>query len=322
MKKLILASICMAMAAASLTACGGSSTTSSTASESSASSASSAVESSKESSAAASSAESTAADFDTSHKILVCSREDGSGTRGAFIELMGIQQKDANGNKVDMTTLDAQITNSTAVMMTTVAGDKYAIGYISLGSLDDSVKALQIEGVDATVDNIKSGDYTVSRPFNIVTGDSLSDVAQDFYNYIMSSDGQAIIEANHYIPVSEGEFTSNGAEGKVSIAGSSSVSPVMEKLAEAYEAINTGANIEIQTSDSTTGVTSAMEGTCDIGMASRDLKESETGVTATTIAMDGIAVIVNLDNPLENMTADQVMNVYTDGITKWNELLG
>lgn len=324
MKKLILASICMAMAAASLTACGGSSTTSSTASESSASSASSAVESSKESSAEASSAENSAAaaDFDTAHKILVCSREDGSGTRGAFIELMGIQQKDANGNKVDMTTLDAQITNSTAVMMTTVAGDKYAIGYISLGSLDDSVKALQIEGVDATVDNIKSGDYTVSRPFNIVTGDSLSDVAQDFYNYIMSSDGQAIIEANHYIPVSEGEFTSNGAEGKVSIAGSSSVSPVMEKLAEAYEAINTGANIEIQTSDSTTGVTSAMEGTCDIGMASRDLKESETGVTATTIAMDGIAVIVNLDNPLENMTADQVMNVYTDGITKWNELLG
>ena len=321
MKKLILVSICMAMAAASLTSCGGSSTTSSTASESSASSASSAVESSKENSAEASSEESTAAaDFDTAHKILVCSREDGSGTRGAFIELMGIQQKDSNGNKVDMTTLDAQITNSTAVMMTTVAGDKYAIGYISLGSLDDSVKALQIDGVDATVDNIKSGDYTVSRPFNIVTGDSLSDVAQDFYNYIMSSDGQAIIEENHYIPVSEGEFTSNGAEGKVSIAGSSSVSPVMEKLAEAYEAINTGANIEIQTSDSTTGVTSAMEGTCDIGMASRDLKDSETGVTATTIAMDGIAVIVNLDNPIENMTAEQVMNVYTDGITKWNEL--
>ena len=323
MKKLILASICMAMAAASLTACGGSSSTSSTASESSASSTSSAAASSKESSAAASSAESStaASDFDTSHKILVCSREDGSGTRGAFIELMGIQQKDADGNKVDMTTLEAQITNSTAVMMTTVAGDEYAIGYISLGSLDDSVKAVQIDGVDATVDNIKSGDYTVSRPFNIVTGDTLSDVAQDFYNYIMSSDGQALIEANHYIPVSEGEFTSNGASGKVSVTGSSSVSPVMEKLAEAYEAINGNANIEIQTNDSTSGITSAMEGTCDIGMASRDLKAEETGVTATTIAMDGIAVIVNLDNPVDNMTKEQVMNVYTGGIVKWNELI-
>ncbi len=302
MKKLILASICLSLAAASMSACG------STSGTSSASSTSTAAESS------------AASDFDTAHKILVCSREDGSGTRGAFIELMGIEQKDADGNKVDMTTLNAQITNSTAVMMTTVAGDEYAIGYISLGSLNDSVKAVQIDGVDATVDNIKNGSYTVSRPFNIVTGDALSDVAQDFYNYIMSTDGQAIIEENHYIPVSDGAFTSNGAEGKVTVAGSSSVSPVMEKLAEAYEAVNSGANIEIQTSDSTTGVTSAMEGTCDIGMASRELKESETGVTATTIAMDGIAVIVNLDNPVASLTSEQVMNIYTDGITDWSAL--
>lgn len=318
MKKLILASICMAMAAASMTACNPSTSSGGSAPSSTDSSVteSSTKESSEESAAAAGS------DFDASHKILVCSREDGSGTRGAFIELMGIEQKDSDGNKVDMTTLDAQITNSTSVMMTTVAGDKYSIGYISLGSMNDTVKALQIGGVDATVDNIKSGDYTVSRPFNIITGDNLSDIAQDFYNYIMSDEGQAIIEDNGYIPVSEGAFTSNGAEGKVSVTGSSSVSPVMEKLAEAYEAVNSGANVEIQTNDSTTGVTSAMEGTCDIGMASRDLKDTETGVTATTIAMDGIAVIVNLDNPVDSLTTEQVMNIFTGEVTDWSSLVG
>lgn len=310
MKKLIFASICMAIAAFSTTACSYNSTGSVTHD-----SAAPSEKSTEGSSAAAIS------DFDVSHKILVCSREDGSGTRGAFIELMGIEQKDSNGNKVDMTTVNAQITNSTAVMMTTVAGDKYSIGYISLGSLDSSVKAVQIEGVDATVDNIKSGDYTVSRPFNIVTGENLSDIAQDFYNYIMSSEGQAIIEENHYIPVSEGEFISNGASGKIAVTGSSSVSPVMEKLTEAYEAINSNADIEIQTNDSTSGITSAMEGTCDIGMASRDLKDTETGVYAATIAMDGIAVIVNLDNPVDNMTKEQVMNIYTDGITDWSSLI-
>lgn len=301
MKKFILASICMAMAAASMTACNTSTGSGSSSAENAAA---------------------VGSNFDPSHKILVCSREDGSGTRGAFIELMGIEQKDSDGNKIDRTTLDAQITNSTAVMMTTIAGDEYSVGYISLGSLDDSVKAVQIDGVEATVDNIKSGGYTVSRPFNIVTGDTLSDIAQDFYAFIMSSDGQAIIEENGYISVSEGAFTSNGAAGKVSVTGSSSVSPVMEKLAEAYEEINTGANIEIQTNDSTSGITSAMEGTCDIGMASRDLKDTETGVNATTIAMDGIAVIVNLDNPIDNMTKEQVMNIYTGDIADWSSVVG
>ena len=235
---------------------------------------------------------------------------------------MGIEQKNDAGEKMDMTTVDAQITNSTAVMMTTVAGDLYSMGYISLGSLDDSVKALQIDGVDATVDNIISGDYTVSRPFNIVTGETLSDVAQDFYNYIMSDDGQAIISDEGYISVSSGAFETNGAEGKITVAGSSSVSPVMEKLAEAYEAINTGATVEIQTSDSTTGVTSAMEGTCDIGMASRALKDTETGVTATEIAKDGIAVIVNLDCPVDSLSVDQIMNVYVGNTTDWSSLIG
>ncbi|MCI6023085.1 MAG: substrate-binding domain-containing protein [Candidatus Faecivivens sp.] len=308
MKKLILASICAAMAAVSFASCGSSGSSSSAANSSS--------------SASESTTESAASDFDTAHKINVCSREDGSGTRGAFIELMGIEQKDSDGNKVDMTTVDAQITNSTAVMMTTVAGDPYSIGYISLGSLDKSVKALQIDGMDATVDNIVAGTYPVARPFNIITSEStaLSDVAQDFYNYILSDDGQAIVSDNGYISVSSGTFVTNGAEGKITVAGSSSVSPVMEKLAEAYQTVNTGAKVEIQTSDSTTGVTAASEGSCDIGMASRDLKDTETGVTATEIAKDGIAVIVNLDNPLDGLTTDQVMKIYTGEQTDWSGL--
>ncbi len=321
MKKLILGFICAAMAAVSFASCGGTSNTSST-SASSTSSTSSTESSSSEGSSTEESIAETGADFDASHKINVVSREDGSGTRGAFIELMGIEQKNDAGEKMDMTTVDAQITNSTAVMMTTVAGDLYSMGYISLGSLDDSVKALQIDGVDATVDNIISGDYTVSRPFNIVTGETLSDVAQDFYNYIMSDDGQTIISDEGYISVSSGVFETNGAEGKITVAGSSSVSPVMEKLAEAYEAINTGATVEIQTSDSTTGVTSAMEGTCDIGMASRALKDTETGVTATEIAKDGIAVIVNLDCPVDSLSVDQIMNVYVGNTTDWSSLVG
>ena len=321
MKKMILASICAAMVAVSFASCGNTSTTSSSSSSSTTSS-SSEESSTEASSSEASSAEASSADFDASHKINVVSREDGSGTRGAFIELMGIEQENEDGEKMDMTTVDAQITNSTAVMMTTVAGDLYSMGYISLGSLDDSVKAVQIDGVDATVENIISGDYTVSRPFNIITGDTLSDVAQDFYNYIMSDDGQTIISDEGYISVSSGTFETNGAEGKITVAGSSSVSPVMEKLAEAYEAVNTGATVEIQTSDSTTGVTSAMEGTCDIGMASRALKDSETGVTATEIAKDGIAVIVNLDCPVDNLTVDQIMNVYVGNTTDWSSLIG
>ena len=259
--------------------------------------------------------------FDTSSDITVVSREDGSGTRGAFIELFGVQQEE-NGEKVDMTTEEAVIANSTAVMMTTVAGDDYAIGYASLGSLDDTTKALKVDGVEPSVDTIKDGSYKISRPFNIATKDNVSDVAQDFINYIMSDDGQKVIEDNGYISVSDGKFESNGAKGKIVVAGSSSVTPVMEKLKEAYTAVNSGAEIEIQESDSTTGMTDAAAGTSDIGMASRELKDSETeqGLTATTIAMDGIAVVVNLDNPTANLTSDQVKGVYVGDITSWDEL--
>lgn len=259
--------------------------------------------------------------FDTSKDISVVSREDGSGTRGAFIELTGVEEKDADGNKVDNTTLDASITNSTEVMMTTVSGNDYAIGYASLGSLNDTVKAVKVGGVEATADNINAGTYTLARPFNIVTGDSVSEVAQDFINYIMSEDGQKIISDNGYIEVENtGSFTSSKVKGSIVLAGSSSVTPVMEKLKEAYAKVNSNASIEIQESDSTTGVNSAIEGTCDIGMASRDLKDEEKGVKATAIAKDGIAVIVNNNNTIDDLTVDQIKDIFTGAVTTWADV--
>lgn len=254
--------------------------------------------------------------------VHVVSREDGSGTRGAFIELFGVEQKNEAGEKIDMTTLDAEITNSTSVMMTTVSGNEKAIGYISLGSMDDTVvKAVKIDGVEASVENVKSGDYKVSRPFNIVTKDDLSEVAQDFVNFILSEDGQAVVEDNGYISLGNtGAYEGTSPEGKVTVAGSSSVTPVMEKLVEAYAEVNPNATVEVQQSDSTTGVNSAMEGICDIGMASRELKEEETGVTATVIAQDGIAVIVNLNNTIDDLTSEQVMKIYTGEVTTWDEI--
>lgn len=255
--------------------------------------------------------------------ITVISREDGSGTRGAFIELVGVEEKDADGNKIDKTIDTAEIVNSTSVVMTTVAGNENAIGYISLGSLDDSVKALKIDGAEATVDNIKSGTYAIARPFNIATKGDVSDVTQDFINFILSADGQAVVEDNGYISKENtGAFESNNASGKITVAGSSSVTPVMEKLKEAYLAVNSNADIEVQQSDSTTGMTSAIEGVCDIGMASRELKDSEleSGLNATVIAMDGIAIIVNNNNTVDGLTSEQVKAIYTGEITDWSEL--
>lgn len=266
-------------------------------------------------------AEDAASDFDTASSIAVYSREDGSGTRGAFIELFGIEEKDENGEKVDNTTEEAIITNSTDVMLTSVAGDTYAIGYVSLGSLNDTVKAVQIDGADATVENIKSGAYTIARPFNIATTGEVSDTAQDFINYIMSAEGQAVITEAGYIGSDDAAaYETNGAEGKVVVGGSSSVSPVMEKLIEAYKAANANVIIELQTSDSTTGMTGAADGTLDIGMASRELKDSETeaGLTATQIAMDGIAVVINQGNPVTNLTSETVKGIFTGETTSWD----
>lgn len=255
--------------------------------------------------------------------ITVVSREDGSGTRGAFIELFGIEEKNDAGEKIDLTTDMAEITNSTAVMMTTVAGNTNAIGYVSLGSLDDSVKVLSIDGVEATVENIKNGTYSVARPFNIATGKEVSEAAQDFINFILSDEGQVVVEENGYISQgSTGAFESTMVEGKVIVAGSSSVTPVMEKLKEAYLAINTNASIEVQQSDSTTGMTSAIEGMCDIGMASRELKDSEleAGLTPTVIAMDGIAVVVNHNNAVNGLESAQVKDIFTGTVTDWSEV--
>ena len=258
-----------------------------------------------------------------SQTITVVPREDGSGTRGAFIELFGIEEKDASGKKVDNTTDDATITNSTEVMMTTVAGDEAAIGYTSLGALNSSIKALKVDGAEATAANVKSGTYKISRPFNIATKGTVSEVTQDFINYILSEDGQKIVESNGYISQgNSGAFTSNGASGKIVVAGSSSVTPVMGKLLEAYQKVNTGAKIELQENDSTTGMTAAIDGTCDIGMASRELKDSEksAGLTNQVIALDGIAVIVNNKNSASNITSEQVKAIFTGETTDWSNV--
>ncbi len=307
MKKFLALSLTMMMAVAALTGCGSSQDTTTT----------------------DTTGQETTAEGETSTEggmegsISVVSREDGSGTRGAFIELFGIEQKDDSGAKVDLTTTSAEITNSTAVMMTTIAGNPQAIGYISLGSLNDTVKALKIDGAEATADNIKAGTYKVARPFNIATKDNVSAVAQDFITFIMSEEGQAVVEENGYISQgNNGAYTASGQSGKVVVAGSSSITPVMDKLKEAYTALNPDVTIEIQQNDSTTGMTSVAEGGCDIGMASRELKDSELekGLTPTVIAMDGIAVIVNNENTISDMTSENVKAIFTGEITDWSAI--
>ena len=265
---------------------------------------------------------SDAAKFDASKTISVVTREEGSGTRDAFTELTGVLVKDGD-NKTDNTTTSAVTINSTEAVITNVKDNDAAIGYISLGSLNDTVKALKIGGVEATADNVKSGDYAVSRPFNIAYKGELSDVAQDFVDYIMSSDGQKIVSDNGYVTVSENAaYSGKKPSGKISVAGSTSVSPVMEKLAEAYQKVNTNAKVEIQTSDSSAGMQSAMGGTCDIGMASRDFKDEEkSALKVETIAKDGIAVIVNNANTCDDLTLDQVKSIYTGETTVWSDII-
>ena len=256
--------------------------------------------------------------------IDVVSREDGSGTRSAFVELFEVQVTNAEGKKVDATTTSAVVTSSTAVMMTTVSGDVNAIGYISLGSLNDTVKALDIDGVAATTANVKSGSYKISRPFNIVTKGTPNAATQDFINFIMSSEGQKVIGDNHYIAIDDkapAYSKDSSASGKVVVAGSSSVSPVMEKLKEAYATANSAVTIEIQTSDSSTGISSTIEGICDLGMSSRALKDSEAAsVNSKTIAIDGIAVIVNKNNTLKGMTKEQVSSIFLGEIVDWKDI--
>ena len=254
--------------------------------------------------------------------IMVISREAGSGTRGAFVEQTGVEVKDADGNKVDMTSEDAIIQNGTAQVITTVASAEDAIGYISLGSLDDTVKALTVEGVAATSENVQNGTYTLARPFNIAVKEGLSDTAKDFIAWILSAEGQKMVEDNHYVALPAADYTAAPVAGKIVVGGSSSVGPLMEKLAEAYMAVNADVNIEVQISDSTTGMTGAADGTFDIGMASRELKQSEldNGLLPTVIAMDGIAMIVNKANALENITIEQIRQVFVGEVLTWDEV--
>ena len=256
--------------------------------------------------------------------ISVLTREEGSGTRGAFIELLGIEEKDADGKKVDKTIDTAETTNSTSVMITTVQGNKAAIGYISLGSLDKSkVKALKVDGAEATTDNVKSGEYKVSRPFNIATKGDATGVASDFIKFILSADGQAVVEKNGYISEGNtGAYKASGQKGKITIGGSSSVTPVMEKLKEACVKLNPDVTIDVQQNDSSSGMKGAIDGIYDIGMASRDVKDSEkeAGLNSIKIALDGIAVIVNKDNALDAITSEQIKNIYTGSLTKWSEI--
>ena len=256
--------------------------------------------------------------FDAGNAITVISREDGSGTRGAFVELVGV----INDAKEDMTTEEAVIVQSTSVVMTTVAGDPYAIGYISLGSLNDTVTALQIDGVAPSVATVKDGSYKISRPFNLAVAENLSEEAQDFIDFILGTEGQDVVEENGYISFADSTEPYSGGKpsGTVVVAGSSSVTPVMEKLKEAYALINPNAKIEIQMSDSSTGMSAAIDGICDIGMASRELKDSEleAGLTPIVIAMDGIAVIVNNGNPVTAMGLDALKSVYLGDALTWD----
>lgn len=251
--------------------------------------------------------------------ITVISREEGSGTRDAFVEITGVMEDD-----IDRTVDTAEISNSTSVVTQSVAGNEAAIGYISLGSMSDEVKSLKLNGVEATVDNVKSGDYELQRPFNIVTKGELEKLPQDFVDFIMSADGQAIIEEEGYIAVSDGaeQYEASGLEGTITLAGSTSVAPVMEVLADKYKELNEGVTIEIQQTGSGAGIQSTIEGVCDIGMASRELKDEEAseGLDSQEIALDGIAVIVNTANAVEDLSMDQLMKIFTGEITSWSEL--
>lgn len=272
------------------------------------------------SSNAGSSNESSSSGFDTTSQISVITREDGSGTRSAFVELTGVlEEKD--GSKSDNTLSSAIVQSSTQAVLTGVAGDVTAVGYISLGSLNDTVGTLKIEGVAPSAETVKDGTYKISRPFNIATKDAVSEVAQNFIDYILSEEGQKIVADEGYVEAVENAeaFAGVKGEGTIKVGGSSSVSPVMEKLAEAYEQVNKKATIEVNTSDSSTGMSAVAEGTVDIGMASRELKDSETekGIKGQAIAKDGIAVVINKENTVDDVTLDQLKDIYTGTITTW-----
>ena len=314
-----IAAVTAAALALSLAACG----SADSAAASSAPAESTAASTEAASSEAPASEAAPAGDFDADQDITVISREDGSGTRGAFIELTGVEEKNADGKKVDNTTEAAAIQSSTNGVMTAVANDETAIGYISLGSLNDSVKAVKVGGIEASAETVKDGSYTLARPFNIVTnGEATDPVAVDFIAYCLSKDGQTLATEEGYVGNEGEDYTSAQPEGKITVGGSTSVSPLMEKLIEAYKTVNPIAELELLTSDSTTGVSGALDGSYTIGMASRELKDSETegGAVSTVLAQDGIAVVVNPANSVEDLTVDQIKGIYTGELTVWSDL--
>lgn len=253
-------------------------------------------------------------------KITVVSREDGSGTRSAFVELMEVVDAD----KKDATTASAEINNSTNGVMMSVLGNPDAIGYISLGSLNDTVKAVKVDGVEATAENVKNGAYAIARPFEICyKEENLDDLAKDFIAFIMSKDGQQIIADNHYIAVnSDASYTPAGLKGTISVNGSTSVGPVMEKLAAKYQELNSGAVVQIQQTGSGAGITAVTSDACNIGMSSRALKQAELdkGLSELKIADDGIAVIVHKDSKVDNLTSEQIKKIFLGELENWSEI--
>lgn len=277
--------------------------------------------------------------------ITVISREDGSGTRGAFVEIVGVE--DENGN--DLTTTEATIQNQTSGVMQAVGNDPQAMGYISLGSLDDTVKAVNVDGAEASAEAIVAGDYPIARPFLLAWNaeEELSEVSADFLNFIHSQEGQTVVEEEGYIAVTEsgsqaeGEETEaaeetegasgaaslpnyepagEGLEGTIEIVGSTSVTPIMERLAEVYGEYQNGVEINVSSVGSSAGIEAAINGTADFGMSSRALDEDEAGqVNSEEIAIDGIAVIVNLDNPVEELSLDTIRSIFLGEITAWEE---
>ena len=246
-------------------------------------------------------------------EIVRIGREAGSGTRDGFESIT--DTKDKCQYRQELT--------STGDVITAVSQNPDAIGYASLASIKDTVKALNVDGVTPSEATVKDGSYVLSRPFNIVTnGDATDPVAVDFIAYVLSKDGQAIATDNGYIGEDGADFTSAQPEGKIVVGGSSSVSPLMEKLIEAYKTVNPNAELELQTTDSTTGVSGALEGTYTIGMASRELKDSEVegGAKATVMALDGIAVVVNPGNTTDDLTVDQIKGIYTGELTTWSDV--
>lgn len=256
-------------------------------------------------------------------EIHVVSREVGSGTRGAFTEITKILAKNDKGEEVDSTYEEATIVNSTEGVITSVNGDPFAIGYISLGSLNDEVKAVKVDGVEATPENINKGDYKIARPFMLAYHEAnLSDVAKDFLTFIMSKDGQEIVKEDGCIPIETTEsYKPANIEGRIAIAGSTSVTPLMEKLVDKYKELNPGFEADIQSNGSSAGIQAAIEGVAEIGMSSRNLKPEELEkVESTAIAMDGIAVVVNNDNAIDDISLDNIHKIFVGEVKDWNDV--